>query len=177
MLNFLSKAFLFIGLLFLIVSAYLLYLRYSPHPLTFEGTPEASVALSFDTPKTLLIPSIGVNLPVIPSLIENNTWQTTSRGVSFLQTSPIPGEKGNSVMYGHNWTSLLGRLPQVKPGDKVNIVMDNGSQKEFKVEYTAIVNPDQTYIIDKTEDSRLTIYTCIGFLDSKRFVVVAKPIG
>jgi sortase (surface protein transpeptidase) len=53
--------------------------------------------------------------------------------------------------------------------------MNDGVKKEFKVEYTATVDPSQTYIIDNTKDTRITLYTCTGFLDSKRFVVVAFP--
>ncbi len=79
-------------------------------------------------------------------------------------------------MYGHNWKSLLHGLPMVKPGQKVFVTMQNGSKIAFEVEYTATVDPADTYIIDKTSDTRLTIYTCSGFLDSKRFVVVAKPL-
>ena len=79
-------------------------------------------------------------------------------------------------MYGHNWKSLLYDLPSVKPGQKLYVTMQNGSKQAFEVEYTATVEPSDTYVIDKTDDTRLTIYTCTGFLDSKRFVVVAKPI-
>ena len=80
-------------------------------------------------------------------------------------------------MYGHNWTSLLKNLPQVRTGERVYVIMEDGTKREFKIEYTATVNSDQTYIIDNTPDTRITIYTCVGFLDSKRFVVVAKPLS
>lgn len=177
MKNLLSRIFLVSGFLLVASAAYLLYLRHSTHPLTFEDQPKSMVAIAFGAPQKVQIPSINVNLPVIPSLIHNKTWETTDKGVSYLMSTPLPGEKGNSVMYGHNWTSLLKRLPSVKPGDSVLVTMENGTVKKFKVEFTATVNADQTYVIDNTEDSRLTIYTCVGFLDSKRFVVVAKPIS
>lgn len=80
-------------------------------------------------------------------------------------------------MYGHNWTSILGNLPKVKTGDVITVTMHDGKKKDFRIEYTAVVTPDQDYIIDNTNDVRLTLYTCTGFLDSKRFVVVAKPIS
>ncbi len=126
-------------------------------------------------PYSLEIPSIHANLPIIPALIQGKTWETTTKGVSYLKTTPIPGEKGNSVIYGHNWKTILGDLTQVKPGQKIIITMNDGVKKEFKVEYTATVDPSQTYIIDNTKDTRITLYTCTGFLDSKRFVVVAFP--
>lgn len=173
----LSKFFLLLGLTFLLFGAYLLYLRHSPRILTFNYAPTAVSSLSFTSPANIEIPSIGVNLPVIPAVIHGTSWETTSRGVSYLSSTPAPGKKGNSVMYAHNWESLLGHLPQVKPGQNIIVVSKSHERKVFRVEYTAIVSPSQTYIIDNTNDTRLTIYTCTGFLDSKRFVVVAKPIS
>lgn len=173
----LSHTLLLLGFLLIAFSAYLIYLRHSSFPLTFEKRPTSIHALSYITPSKIEIPSINIILPVIPAYIEDKKWDTTQVGVSFLATSPVPGQKGNSVFYGHNWTSLLGNLPQVKPGELIVITLQNGDKKRFQIEYTAIVNPDQTYIIDATNDSRITLYTCTGFLDSKRFVVVAKPIS
>lgn len=170
-----SKVLIFLGLICVLLSGYLFYLRFSPNPLTFEKVPKEIIKAGNQTPKTLEIPSINVDLPIFPSKIKGKTWQTTTIGVSYLATTPIPGNKGNSVIYGHNWTSLLGSLPKVTPGQDVFITMQNGERRRFKVEYTAIVSPSQTYIIDNTPDTRITIYTCTGFLDSKRFVVVAKP--
>ena len=175
MKNLISKLFLLSGLLFLLISSYLLYLRYASHPLTFERRPATVNSLSYETPRSIEIPSIKVNLPIVAALIHGKIWETTDRGISYLSSSPVPGQKGNSVMYGHNWKSILGNLSKVKPGQKLIVTMQNGKRKVFNIEYTATVKPDQTNIIDSTNDTRLTIYTCIGFLDSKRFVVVAKP--
>ncbi len=175
MIQLLSKLFLLLGLFFLASFAYLLYLRYSPHPLTFEGRPHFQSTVSIDTPTRIKIPAINVDTAIFPSIIRNNIWETTGKGVSYLATSPVPGEKGNSVMYGHNWSSILGNLPKTKPGQQVIIYWSDGREKKFEVVYTAEVLPTQRDIIDSTNDTRLTLYTCTGFLDSKRFVVVAKP--
>jgi LPXTG-site transpeptidase (sortase) family protein len=172
-----SKLLIVLGVVCVLVAAYLFYLRYSSHPLTFEKAPKIEFSDKNNTPKTLEIPSINVNLPIFSSVIKGTAWQTTTIGVSYLSTTPIPGTKGNSVIYGHNWTSLLGSLPKVKPGQNIFITMQNGEKKSFKIVYTAVVSPNQTYIIDNTKDTRVTIYTCTGFLDSRRFVVVAKPLN
>lgn len=171
----LSTFFLLIGLTLLVSASYLFYLRFSSHPLSFEGQPQKVRMGNDKSPKSIIIPSISLNLAIIPATVTGSNWETTSKGISYLSTSPMPGEKGNSVMYGHNWLSILGNLSKVKPGQKIIVVMHNGLKKEFIVEYTAVVDPSQTYIIDNTPDTRLTLYTCTGFLDLKRFVVVAKP--
>ena len=128
-------------------------------------------------PKSIEIPSIQLNLPIVPSIINGKSWQTTKAGISYLQSSAVPGQKGNSIMYGHNWTSILGNLTKVKPGQIIIVTMNNRERKTFRVAFTAVVTPDQSYVIDDTKDIRLTLYTCTGFLDSKRFVVVAMPFS
>lgn len=176
MLRLFSKLFLILGLFFILFGFYLVYLRNSPKPLAFKSKPATVVALSKETPLSVEIPSIKVNLPIIPATGTGKFWETTYDGVSYLATSPLPGHKGNSILYGHNWKSLLLDLPKVKPGQSVFITNHNGTKQRFIVEYTAVVDPSQTYIIDATNDTRITLYTCTGFLDSKRFVVVAKPL-
>lgn len=172
----LSNIFLGIGFLTLLVSLYLSYLHFVPARLAFHGSVKASGSAKGESPATLIIKNIGVNLPIFGAVLSNNTWQTTYNGVSYLSSTPRPGEKGNSVIYGHNWTSLLGNLTKIKPGQEVMVVMNNGKVRKFRVENTAEVDPSQIQIINPTPDTRLTIYTCTGFLDSKRFVVVAKPV-
>lgn len=177
MQNLISKLFLIVGFGFLVFSGFLFYQRNFSNPLTFKAKPQVTRNVGVLLPTLIEIPSIKINLPVIPALVHDKSWETTNSGVSYLKTTPLPGQNGNSVMYGHNWKSILADLPQVKPGQMIIITMNNGEKKEFKVEYTAIVEPSQTYIIDNTKDSRITIYTCVGFLDSKRFVVVALPVS
>ena len=38
------------------------------------------------------------------------------------------------------------------------------------------VYPNQTEVIEETDDETLTLYTCSGFADSKRLIVVAKRV-
>jgi len=93
-----------------------------------------------------------------------------------LLDSPIPGRIGNSIFYGHNWTSLLGNLVNAKPGQEISIAFGSGEIERFKISYVQVVKPSQTDILNQTNDRRITLYTCTGFLDSKRLVVVANLI-
>ena len=38
------------------------------------------------------------------------------------------------------------------------------------------VLPNETEVIAETEDERITLYTCSGFNDSKRIIVIGKRI-
>jgi sortase (surface protein transpeptidase) len=83
--------------------------------------------------------------------VVDDRWSISDTGVSYLTSSVVPGTAGNSVMYGHNKGDILGGLPMQ-------------------------IKPTQVEILNQSDDTRLTIYTCSGFLDTARFVVVGKLI-
>jgi LPXTG-site transpeptidase (sortase) family protein len=158
-----------LGIFFLIFSGYLVFERQTPRNLVFAETSNNKVM----SPIRLIISSIGIDLPILPAQIIDRKWDITKDGVSYLTTTPVPGSQGNSVMYGHNWNNLLGSLEQVKTGDEIEVKNSNGVTHTYIVHFVSIVTPDETHIYNNTSDYRLTIYTCIGFLDSKRLVVTA----
>lgn len=172
--KFLSNIFILSGAFLLLFACYLTYLRYSPNKLAFAQLPETVSTHKSVYPQRLTIESAHIDVTVYPTKLKENKWPTSTSGISYVETSSLPGKPGNGVFYGHNWSSLLGNLPKVTPGDEIDVQMSDGSTKKFIVEYTDAVKPDMTAIINQTSDTRITIYTCTGFLDSKRFVVVAK---
>jgi LPXTG-site transpeptidase (sortase) family protein len=178
MKNIFSIFFILAGLALLIFGIYLVWERNSPQRISFESPPlpqEGSIVegkiAAFGRPMLIKIPSIDKELQIIPSKIVNDQWESTKKGVSHLDTSPIPGEIGNSIIYGHNYSNILKDLTKVKVGDEISIVFENGGERKFEVIFTQEVRPDQSTILNPTGDRRVTIYTCSGFLDSKRFVV------
>ncbi len=162
-----------IGTLLLLFSTYLLFERITPRRLAFAYTKTDIQSSHAEAPIGIVIPSIGVSLPIFPAIILSDSWPTTDKGVSYLTSSPLPGSKGNSVLYAHNWPNLLGKLPQVKPGDKITIIGENNTTSSFSVVYTATVDPSNESILAPSTDTRITLYTCTGLFDTKRFVVVA----
>jgi len=175
-----SNLLILTGLILFAFGIYLVWERVSPQRVSFESPPPAQEgslmagSLSVEgKPKVIKIPSIQKELDIIPSQIVGNRWEDTKRGVSYLATSPIPGEVGNSVLYGHNYPNLLKDLTKVKTGDEIIIVFENGGERKFIVNFTQEVGANQSSILNPTEDKRITLYTCSGFLDSKRFVVTA----
>ena len=169
-----SRFFIRLGLFFLVGATLLSLQRISPYRLSFalEQLPEQTVQSSIQ-PVELTISSIRLDVPITPTTIDNGIWHAKSDSAAYLASSPIPGDTGNSIVYGHNWPNLLGDLPKVKPNDEISVKFSNGEKRTFIVEYTSVVTPDQTHILFPSSDRRLTIYTCTGFLDTKRFVAVA----
>jgi len=176
-MNFFSKISIMLGFALLFFGAYLVFERYNPKRLGFENVSQAVISSSNTYPKKIFIPKLSIELGIYPAKIINNNWEATTQGVSYLASSPVPGEAGNSILYGHNFPNLLGSLPKIKPGDKIVIVLNSGEEKTFVVKYTQIVTPQQTEILKSSNDTRITLYTCTGFLDSKRFVATATLIN
>lgn len=141
------------------------------HP--FITKTEAKI-VSQNPPVKLFIPSISKTLNISEGEVVNNRWTISQTGVSFLTNSALPGTTGNSVIYGHNLNSVLGYLKNVKNGDKIYILLSDGKFVKYTVFEEKEISPYQVEILSASQDSRLTIFTCSGFLDTARFVVVAK---
>lgn len=171
----LSRLFILIGILCYVIGIYNIWLIQSPTRLSFNKYSYAKEPSKKEllNPKRIIIESLGIDLPIIPSRIHDDNWETTDQGASYLVSSPIPGEIGNSIVYAHNWTSLFGNLTSILPGDLVKVEFDDGSIREFEVKSTSTVSPETYSILAPTADKRITLYTCTGFLDSERFVAVA----
>lgn len=93
MRNLIPNLILLIGLGLLLFSAYLVFLRHSPYLLSFEKAPTTVNVLSYESPQSIEIPSIAVNLPIVPAIMKGNSWETSNIGVSYLSSSPLPGQR------------------------------------------------------------------------------------
>ena len=124
-------------------------------------------------PVKLYIPQMQRILYVSDGQVESNRWTVSQAGVSYLTSSAYPG-KGNTVIYGHNTRDILGGLWRVHEGDYIYVVLENGDFIKYQVTEEKEIEPTQVEILNSTDDSRLTLYTCSGFLDEARFVIIAK---
>src|SRR5256885_1576790 len=111
----LSNLLIIFGILWCLLGGYYLWLRNDPNRLTFQNYKQTKVIpvkseKKVLTPKRIIISDLGIDLALVPSRVENNKWETTTDGASYLVSSPIPGDEGNSIIYAHNWTSLFGNL-------------------------------------------------------------------
>lgn len=129
-----------------------------------------------DLPTRIIIPSPQIDLPVKPARIVEGSWELSSDSASFGLGSATPGNPGNSVIFAHAKWGLFRPLRQIKKGARVYIL---AAVKWYLYEVTEIktVLPSQIEVIEPTEDETLTLFTCTGFTDAKRLIVVAKRIS
>lgn len=162
------------------------YLRYRPIPLTETVDLQTQVGdIIIDKPDNdqsksviypnLSIPKLNLTLPIYEAIVSGGKWQTTTKGLSHASSSAPLGHTGNTVIYGHNWPNMLKHLPTLMPGDEIIINLGKDTTHTYLVTYAATISPDDTSLTNHSKDTRLTLYTCTGLLDSLRYVVVAHP--
>lgn len=176
MRNKVSNLLIFLGAVIVVFSFYVVWERNNPSKLNFDLNriqTRNDSEFGFSEPIAIVIDELEISLPVFPAKIIDGVWETTDKGVSYLSSTPIPGEYGNSILYGHNWGSILSPLHKAKIGQKISIYYTDGRVNSFKIVSTKTVRPSDTYILDNSEDTRITLYTCGGFFDQNRFVVTA----
>lgn len=158
--------------LFLVLYSNIDKFKFSPNEQSVISSP--AFDSSQEAPVKIYIPKIGRFLPIEAGKVVENRWEVSERGVSYLTSTPAPGQLGNTVMYGHNRDAILGRMQNLVSGDKIYVLGDKGTIYKYTVFETKEITPQQVEILNQTEDKRLTVYTCSGFLDQSRFVVVAS---
>lgn len=126
-------------------------------------------------PRRILIPNLEIDLEVRRSQVLNGYWEVFGDTASWGEGSGVPGQKGNQVIFAHARKNLFLPLQSIKVDNKI-YVLTNSDWFGYKVEEIKEVYPNHTEVIAQTEDETLTLYTCSGFNDSKRLIVVAKRI-
>lgn len=165
-----------VGIALVIIGAY--FLLYERTVLSFSRPPENAVTVTNSRPKPtkVEIGDVGIDLEISESRIVNGIWEISKNGASHLDTSASPGESGNIVIYGHNKKAIFGSLPYSRVGTKIKLTTEDGEVHDYEVIKKETVKPSNLAYVLPTSEEVLTLYTCTGFLDSMRSVLVAKPI-
>lgn len=145
-----------------------------------EGLEEKPITILRNCPNygenyaNLNIPSIDLELPIY----YGKTLDLLKNGVGHDNDSYFPGEGGSIILMGHNYNRLLGKLPNVKIGDLVQIKTNYG-EFNYTIYHTQVVEETETNKVPIQENEEiLMIYTCwpinnIGYA-TERYVVYAK---
>ncbi len=165
----------------------------APTPIV---TPGAFPPAATSPPDRILIPSIGVDDPVVTvgfSLVQEGpylvkVYEVAEYAAGWHRDSALPGAVGNTVIAGHNNTKgeVFRDLYKLEPGDMVYISAD-GRWYPFRVAQKLLlrevgVPPEQQFEnarwIEPTDDVRLTLVSCWPYAtNTHRVIVVAVPDG
>ncbi|MFZ1721451.1 MAG: sortase [Microgenomates group bacterium] len=164
---------LFISLICLLGAIILVAHRYTP---IFTNQPgETIYQESSDWPTHLKLTLNQEPIELLPAQISTDSWEISQHSASVLTNPSFLGlPKTSTIIYGHNWPRLLGNLHNLKVGDTLYIKV-NDTWRELYIESSDIVSATELSALSAMDETSVVVYTCTGFLDSKRLVVLAKP--
>lgn len=168
-----TKALFVFGLLFLLISTF--WRLNQSIQLAFFTPHVVPVKKIYAIPTQLIIPKVDVDLTIEETAINNGAWQVSERGASHLTISARPGEKGPIIMYGHNTDDRLGPIRWLSQGDTITLQTADKKSHIYKISQTMSVSPKKIDIFTARKGETLILYTCDGFADLQRFVIIALP--
>ena len=125
-------------------------------------------------PAVILIPSLDVHRPIEPVGVDRsghldlpqNLWNA-----GWYKGGPVPGAPGDAVIEGHagypNAPLLFGKLRLLHAGDKIVVVLADGSRQLFVVESLTVwaAGTGPPGMGEPYGPARLTLITCTGPFD------------
>lgn len=126
-------------------------------------------------PSRIIIPGKSIDLKVEKAKVVNGYWEVFEDKAGWGEGSGIPGKPGNQVIFAHARDGLFAPIREMKNGDLVYVLTSN-AWYSYSVTEVKEVFPNQVEVIAPTSDETLTLYTCSGYKDSKRLIIVAKRV-
>lgn len=106
----------------------------------------------------LKIPKIDLDVVVV----EGTDYSSLLYAVGHFSGTAFPGQIGNLALAGHR-SFVSGefflRLDEIQPGDEL-IIEFNGKTFIYLAAESFIVNPDDVWVLEPTEDATITLVTC-----------------
>lgn len=162
-------------------------LQYAVNKPAPQAAVQASATAVIPGEPTISIPKISVYAPVVyePSIAEGNVQKALESGVVHYGNTPLPGQPGNSVIFGHssndwwepgNYKFIFGLLDKLSLGDRFSV--DYQSKRYiYEVSNIRVVAPTDVSVLNPTAEPTLTLITCTPPGTSlKRLVVSAKQV-
>jgi sortase A len=109
---------------------------------------------------------------------EGDGDDTLDVAIGHLPDTPLPWHPGNSAMAGHR-DAQFRPLKDVRVGDRLLLQTQHGTL-EYELRETLIVDPDDVWVLDPTDERTLTLITCYPFYfvgnAPQRFVIKAEAV-
>lgn len=135
-----------------------------------KTTPSASTISG--QPTDISIPSLSINLPIIPGYYnaKSQTWTLTDNSVQYATITPAPNNsEGDTFLYGHYRKSVFENLHNIPADGQAIITTSNGHTFYYQLASVSVVNPnDSAGVFDYQGKPILTVQTCTGLFYQNR---------
>jgi sortase A len=147
--------------------------RFQPPPAAPQGPPRKALEMGALVGR-IEIPRLGVSAIVL----EGDDTRTLRRGVGHIPDTAPPGSNGNVGLAAHRDT-FFRALKDIRKNDIIRLRTLDGSY-QYRVEWTEIVDPEDTQVLADTGLPELTLVTCYPFYyvgsAPNRFIVHAQRV-
>ncbi len=125
----------------------------------------------------LTVPARHVDLYVM----DDASRRSLAFGPGLVAGTAAPASAGNTVIVAHRDTHFA-FLERLVPGDEIDLQPAGGRVARYRVREAAIVDRDDTEVMEDEGSPRLTLITCYPFDAIRpgtrlRYVVVASPVA
>lgn len=133
----------------------------------------------------LVIPKINVLAPInlnIDGNVMEEYMKSLETGVAHMAKTTLPGEQGNSVIFGHSsyyadkpgdYKEIFSKLNELTEGDEIRIESES-SQLSYKVAEKKIVDPKDISVVNQDLSAKkITLITCWPIKTTEKRLVVA----
>jgi len=109
-------------------------------------------------------------------ILEGTNTKTLGRAVGHIPRTALPGHQGNVAIAGHRDTFFRG-LRNIQRDDEITLTTLSGTDR-YRVDSTQVVEPEDIWVLDHSDESILTLVTCYPFYfvgpAPQRFIVRAR---
>lgn len=128
-----------------------------PSPVHVTGPSAGSLTMTgeADSPLgQLAIPRIGISVMIV----EGTGNRALRRGVGHILKTALPGQLGNVGIAGHRDT-FFRNLNKIETNDEITLTTLDSSHR-YLVDFSEVVGPNQTEVLEPTDTAVLTLVTC-----------------
>ncbi len=150
-----------------------------PSPTKTEADRARAVSFGIDGLAGSPLGRIEINsIGLAAMIMEGVDGKTLRHAVGHVPGTALPGQRGNVGIAGHRDTFFRG-LRNIHKDDEITLTTLNGSDR-YRVDFTEVVEPTSTEVLNNSADAILTLVTCYPFYyvgpAPKRFIVRAHRI-
>jgi len=128
-------------------------------------------------PVELLIPSLNMDLPVIPGYYNSQSkiWTLTLSEVQYATITPPPNNlEGDTFLYGHYRQAVFARLHTIPVNAQAIVKTANNHTFYYQLTSIRTTNPGDDSVFTYKGAPILTIQTCTGlFFQNRQFFTFA----
>jgi LPXTG-site transpeptidase (sortase) family protein len=170
--------------------------RYLPSLGSLAEPPALPLPQGVESIARLIIPSLGVDSPVVPAQPQIGlamdgslrlVWNIPNYAAGWHADSTPPGQAGNVVISGHNnmGSQVFRQLEEAQVGAPIYVQLPGGPTYLYTIQQVLVLpedgQPESVRIanaryVQPTADTRLTLVSCWpDWTNTERVVVVALP--